>query len=141
LVKHTMYSFHHVGISVSDLTQSIAFYNLIGFKKVGNWKLEDNSLEVVDLQIGETLLELFCYSASKPLPEHSKDLEHDLPVQGTKHFGLKVASIREARQDVIAKDISIVYEQTSEDPNWASYFFIKDPDGILVEIIEDKRGY
>src|SRR5687767_7871161 len=130
-----MYSFHHVALSVSDLAQSVAFYGLIGFKKVGGWKPEESSLEIVDMRVGNALLELFCDPTSKPPPEHSQNLERDLQVRGTKHFGLKVASIAAAKQDVLAKGLHIVYEEMSDNPNWASYFFIKDPDGILVEII------
>ena len=130
-----MYSFHHIALSVSDLAQSVTFYGLIGFKKIGGWKPEDRSFEIVDLRVGDTVLELLCYSTSKPLPEHSQNLKHDLQVRGTKHFGLKVASIAEAKQDILAKGLHIVYEELSDNPNGVSYFFIKDPDGILVEII------
>ena len=136
-----VYSPHHIALSVSNLERSIEFYSSFGFNRVGGWKPDDATLEIVNLRNGNMLLELFCYTSSKPLPEHSKDLWQDLPVVGVKHFGLQVASIDEAKRDLQAKGLDILHEDINEDRSGANYFFVKDPDGILVEIIEDNRGY
>ena len=61
-----------------------------------------------------------------------------MPIIGTKHFGLKTNSIEEARADLAAKgivDANIEIKQGK----WYKYFFIEDPDGILVEITDETR--
>ncbi len=136
-----MYRFHHVALSVENLERSIAFYHQFGFRQVGQWKPANGLLEIVDLRGSGMVLELFHYPGGQPLPAHSKMPEADVRVHGTKHFALQVASAKAAKQELLAKGMEIVFEDMSDDPHGASYFFVKDPDGILVEIIEDRRGY
>ena len=135
------YTLHHVALSVSNLEKSIAFYDMFGFKRVGGWKSEDGSFEIANLRNGATMLELFCYRDQQALPEHSQDLWHDLPVVGTKHFGLSVESIDAAKDALQASGLEILHKDINKDRSGANYFFVRDPDGILVEIIEDNRGY
>lgn len=63
----------------------------------------------------------------------------DLPAIGAKHFGLKVDSIEAARDELAAKGIVKPDIQITQGRTGPRYFFIEDPDGILVEILEDKR--
>lgn len=136
-----MYQPHHVAISVTNRERSIAFYELLDFRKVHEWHSDDNSLTITHLLNGNMILELFCFTSFQRAPNTIYDTKTDLPVIGTKHFGLKVDSIEAAREDLAAKliiepDIEIVQGRTGP-----RYFFIKDPDGILVEIAEDKRSF
>lgn len=66
----------------------------------------------------------------------AKTTATDLPILGTKHFALGVENIEQAKEFVIknkiANDIEIKVGRLGK-----PYFFIKDPDGILVEIIEN----
>lgn len=136
-----MYSIHHIAISVSDRLISIAFYEKLGFKEVHFWEAEDRSLSITHLRLDNFLLELFCYSPFTQAPESIHATATDLPIIGTKHFGLRVDSIETARADLASKEIvdkDIVITQGRTGPR---YFFIEDPDGILVEIIEDKRNF
>jgi len=136
-----MFSFHHVALSVSNIDESLEFYAIFGFKRVGDWEPEDKSFKIVNLRNGDTLLELFSYVNAKSLPEHHKDLLQDLPVVGIKHFGMQVASIDQAKENLQARGLDILHEDTNADRSGANYFFVKDPDGILVEVMEDNRGY
>lgn len=136
-----MYSPHHIALSVSDLTRSIDFYQALGFKKVGGWEPEDGSFVIANLRNHSIILELFCYVNHHAMPEHAKDLSKDLPVFGIKHFGVQVDSIDEAKQEIQARGLEIMNEDINPDRSGANYFFVKDPDGLLVEIIEDNRGY
>jgi len=133
-----MFSFHHVALSVSDLDASVSFYGLLGFKQVFRWQADDASLVIVHLRQGAALLELFCFTHTVAAPASSGQLETDLPRIGIKHFGLRVDDIHAARARMqslgLADGINIVQGRTEVD-----YFFIKDPSGILVEIVQDDR--
>lgn len=88
------------------------------------------------LKLNNIVLEMFCYKEYENLPETAKTTATDLPVLGTKHFALGVENIEQAKEFVIkneiANDIEIKVGRLGK-----PYFFIKDPDGILVEIIEN----
>jgi len=134
-----MFSFHHVSLSVQNLESSIEFYSTFGFKPVYEWQTEDKKVSIVHLKLDDMLLELFCFADASSAPESSKELATDLPRIGIKHFGIRVADIRAAlthlRQLGLADGVEVVKGKTGID-----YFFIKDPSGILVEIVQDDRA-
>jgi glyoxylase I family protein len=133
-----MFSLHHVALSVSDLDASIAFYATLDFKPVYRWQAEDGKLTIVHLKQGGFLLELFCFDNPTAAPASSQELVSDLPRIGIKHFGMRVADIHAALTQLqaqgLADGIRVVHGRTGID-----YFFIKDPDGILLEIVQDDR--
>jgi len=136
-----MYRFHHVCLSVTNRDRSVDFYQKLGFSQVHLWEADDKSMTITHLKNGEIILELFCIANYRPAPDTIHSIKTDLPVIGTKHFGLKVDSIEAAREDLAHKGIvdgSIAITQGRTGPR---YFFIEDPDGILVEISEDKREF
>lgn len=133
-----MFSLHHVALSVTDLDASIAFYSVLDFKPVYRWHAEDDSLMIVHLKLGGFLLELFCFTNPSAAPVSSQELASDLPRIGIKHFGLRVADIHAALAQLqaqgLADGVQVVKGRTGID-----YFFIKDPDAILLEIVQDDR--
>ena len=131
-----MFNINHIAISVTNMEKSKEFYKKFGFKEFKQWKADDESIKINMLKLGNTVLEIFCYKENKELPESSKTVATDLPVLGTKHFALGVNNIEEAKEFVIkneiCKEVDIRKGRLGK-----SYFFIQDPDGILVEIIEN----
>ncbi|NWF37227.1 VOC family protein [Mariprofundus sp. KV] len=134
-----MFSFHHVSLSVQNLESSIEFYSTFGFEPVYEWQAEDKRVAIVHLKMDEMLLELFCFADASAAPESSKELATDLPRIGIKHFGIRVADIHVAREALQAAGLADGVEVV-EGKTGIQYFFIKDPSGILVEIVQDDRG-
>jgi len=136
-----MYGIHHVALSITDRERSVEFYTKLGFAQVHLWAAEDKSLTITHLKLDDFILELFCYKNYQEAPSTIQSTKTDLPVVGTKHFGLRVDSIEAAREDlsqrgIVDKEIEITQGRTGP-----RYFFIADPDGILVEVSEDKRSF
>lgn len=130
-----MFNFNHVAISVINAEESIEFYKKFGFEEFKSWRAEDESIKINMLKLNNTVLEMFCYKEYTKLPETANTTATDLPVLGTKHFALGVENIEQAKEFVIkneiANDIEIKVGRLGK-----PYFFIKDPNGILMEIIE-----
>jgi len=134
----TMYSPHHIAFSVSESQRSVDFYKKLGFKELSYWQAEDKSLSITHLRLDSIILELFCYADAQPAPDSIHATSTDLPIIGTKHFGLKVDSMEDARADLAAKGI-VPADTEIKQGKWYRYFFIQDPDGILVEITDESR--
>lgn len=129
------FNINHVTISVKNIERSTEFYKKFGFTEYKNYS--DESVQIKTLKLENMVLEIFCYKEFEQMPEHAKDLGLDLKTIGTKHFGLGVKSVEEAKEfllsnSIIQNEIEIHSGRLGKD-----YFFIKDPDGILVEIIEE----
>ena len=86
-------------------------------------------------EVKNFILEMFCYPDSEKLPDFVNTLGEDLKVKGAKHLGLQVEDVKKAAAHL--KEIGLVDEMPSisEGRLGRPYFFIKDPDGIFVEII------
>lgn len=131
-----MFNINHVAISVADIDRSIEFYKKFGFQEFKSWKAEDDSIKINMLKLNNTVLEIFCYKEYIKLPETAKTTATDLPILGTKHFALGVDDIEKAKEFVIQNDICENID-IKRGRLGKQYFFINDPDGILVEIIEN----
>ena len=131
-----MFTPHHVAISVSDMQASIDFYYLFWFTVF--YEYSDENVKITHLKLGNFLLEIFCYTDYSLLPKSAVSNKTDLPIIGTKHFALQVDDIEQARKFCSNHDIEII----SEIKQWRTdimYFFFKDPDDIMVEIVQDNR--
>lgn len=131
-----MFNISHVAISVTNSEKSIEFYKKFGFKEFKSWKAEDESIKINMLKLNNMVLEIFCYKEYKDLPETAKTTATDLPILGTKHFALGVENIEKAKDFVLENDICQSVDIKTGRLG-KQYFFINDPDGILVEIIEN----
>ncbi len=133
-----MFHVDHTAMSVSDMDASITFYTKLGFEKTQHWQAEDESLSIVMLKKDGTYLELFCYQSHEPLPESAKSVATDLLVNGTKHYALHTADLEKAIAYLLAENVIKERPEIKTGRLGRNYFFIPDPDGIMVEIICEK---
>lgn len=130
-----MFNFNHVTISVENLEKTLNFYKSFGFEKYKEY--HDDNVDIVMIKLGDMILEIFNYSNHNELPEHSKDLALDLKTVGNKHFGIGVKDINEAKSFVEDNKLSDSEITITKGRLGKPYFFIKDSNGILMEIIEE----
>lgn len=131
---------HHVAISVRDMGESINFYQSFGFDVVVRYVDPAGAFELAHLKLEGAFIELWCYKEQIPAPESAGDLSTDLPRIGVKHLALEVPSVDEAQRLLENRGIPIAIRRRQGDTG-VTYFFVKDPSGNLLEVLEDKRGF
>lgn len=130
-------SLHHGALSVSDMARSIEFYEAtFGFTFDTRVIVDGGALEIVHLRKGRSYLELFCRAGAKPLPEHAMNPDLDYQVLGTKHLAFDTADPAAVHAEL--KRLGVAGLTPVYDGTFYKYFFLKDPDGIVVEIVSRK---
>jgi glyoxylase I family protein len=132
------FTLHHAAISATDMAASVAFYEQFGFKVVLHWKDPDGEHEIAHLKLGDNYLEIFWYKDQTPAPTTAGSLATDLPRIGVNTSPSKSTRCTMLKNFVenrsIASNVDIRHGKTG-----IPFFFIRDPSGILVEFLEDKR--
>lgn len=130
-----MFNIDHYAISVGDVEKSIEFYSKLDFDLLKDWKADDGSVRIVHMMNGDFILEMFCYPDSEKLPDFVENLNDDLKVKGAKHLGLWVKDLESAADYLLQVGVLKSKPTISQGRMGRPYFFIKDPNGIFVEII------
>jgi methylmalonyl-CoA/ethylmalonyl-CoA epimerase len=133
-------SFHHIGISVENLEESIAWYReKLGFEEVMRMDQGETikEMSIAHIKRGNCYIELFQVAGAEPLPEYRRDPNADLRVHGLKHFGLQVPDLQAAVKDLKAKGVEIAMEPI--DTPGVAFVFIRDNSGNAFELIEFKN--
>ncbi|ARS88729.1 VOC family protein [Natrarchaeobaculum aegyptiacum] len=132
---------HHVGLTVSDLETTVAFYrDVLGLEVLDRFEvsgqafetvteLEGSSGRFVHLDAGDVRLELVEYEPAGAALEDS-----DLNQPGAAHVGLAVDDL-ESVYAGLPEDV-----ETLSDPqttaSGTTLCFLRDPEGNLVELLE-----
>jgi catechol 2,3-dioxygenase-like lactoylglutathione lyase family enzyme len=114
----------HCSVIITDVGTSRRFYrDVLGLKEIAAPKTFDFVALWFDLGGGQTLHLLL-----KPKPD----------TISPRHFALHVDDARKAREELRAKGVAI--DETTEIPH-CDRFFIRDPDGNRIEIIQWLKPY
>ena len=127
----------HIGLWVTDLDRSSRFYcHVLGFEKQVSYQVsativhhifgQDTACTVEVYRRDGVALELF-------QPDRKMQVQGPVPlIPGINHFGLEVADKLAFCQEVREKGAQVI-EIAREDHQ---VYFVRDPDGILIEIKE-----
>jgi methylmalonyl-CoA/ethylmalonyl-CoA epimerase len=131
-------SFHHVGISVSNVEESVAWYKkMFGFEVVLRMNQGgDSAMNIVHIKRGNCYIELFQVAGAKPLPDYRRDPSADLKVHGLAHFAFQVPDVAAATKELKAKGAGIAMGPV--DTPGVAFAFIRDNSGNTFELIQYK---
>jgi lactoylglutathione lyase len=121
---------HHVGVNVTDLERSTAFYEALGFARAATFGPPDGSRTIVQMVNGDGMIELFGYAAgATPHPAPGE------PVAGLKHIGLRTADVRATLAELHGLGLVPADVPVNETGTGITMAFITDPDGTSIEIL------
>lgn len=136
----------HIGICVSDLERSLAFYrDVLGFRERSSLMvsgaepealldLVDVKLRAVYLERDGTRIELLCFDA----PGHTGDFGPQ-PVNrlGLTHLSLRVSDLTATAQAAEHAGGGVLLGSRIESERFGTRaIFITDPDGLRIELLE-----
>jgi glyoxylase I family protein len=126
----------HIAISVASLKRSLSFYRkYFGLVCVKKFNVKPAGLTIVLLKKNDICLELFEFKKHKGLPAYRRELDTDLRTIGVKHFSVEVSQIEKLHKQLKISRVPFATDlRVFEDGR--KYFFVRDPDGVLVEIME-----
>jgi glyoxylase I family protein len=126
----------HVGVSVSDLDRSVAFYvQNFGFHCERLIDLPDHG-RVALLRRAGFAIEMFAFAGALPLPPDRRTPTTDLQTVGVKHFALQADDIIGAAAFLRRRGVEFISDVTMG-VRGLRRFFVRDPDGVAIEITEN----
>ncbi len=129
------FRFIYTGIRVQNMDESIRFYTeVMGMKVIGKReKTEPTKGETVSLKspTSEQILELNYYDEDSPF------YEPYVAGEGLDHLAFDVADIRATVKRIKEQGIEVLVEPYTIG-GW-SEAFVKDPDGIWIELLQRKK--
>ena len=119
---------HHIAILASERARTLAFYQALGFTVTESHVRPERNDEIIFMQQSGVTLELFICANN---PQRLSGPE----AYGLRHLALHVADAAAAREALLRKGFA------PEELRWDTFtgqamFFIKDPDGLPIEMHE-----
>lgn len=130
-----IYKALHVGISVGNMEESLAWYNKnLDFELVKDDYVPPLGARICFIRNGDFEIELFQYDAPKPIPEDRLTPNSDLQTIGTKHVAFEVPDMKALKEKFLANGVDIAHEVMMEGNN---VMFVRDNSGVLIEFIQN----
>lgn len=134
----TPFSAHHVAISVRDPARSVAFYRVLGFEPGLEWTSPEGDLTILYLlHPSGPGLELLAYTDNRDRAPVDRGRGDDLRELGVRQLALRVDDLARARAELHAAGHQL--SEIKKGRTLIDYFYVRDPDGLWVEIVEDRR--
>ncbi len=120
---------HHVAIIASDYKKSKDFYvNLLGLKIIREVYREERDSYKLDLEIGDSQIELFSFKNSPKRPSYPEAC-------GLRHLAFEVENIEQEVREFKEKGIE-VEEIRIDEFTGRKFTFFSDPDDLPIELYE-----
>jgi len=133
-----MQSIHHVAVSVTDFEKSLSFYEKLGFKILFKNSKPELRKQLALMELGNFKLEVFCFEDSSDNPQTRQNIGNNIREIGQKHFAIQVQSLEQTLAKIQENDIELTSQPDVGDAGY-KFFFIRDPDGIWIEYVEDNK--
>ena len=145
---------HHVSISVPDLEAAIAWYGeILGFKVQFRMGIESIGAKGAFIRRGNLRLELWQMAGGSQVPPGRREPNSDLQTGGTKHVAFAVDDLQACLEELARRGVDIAAVQRDpaqpmlpdadplgKDKPPAFAAFIRDPAGVLIELIDAARA-
>lgn len=125
-----MFKLHHIDIWVNNIVDSLNFYQALGFKKINEFDNIEENKKIILLELNNVLLEMKYHYKNNC--EHNK-----VNCSDNKVFGLSVDNINNAKLFIESKKLTSEKITIKTGILGNEYFLIHDPNGILIEFIQD----
>ena len=119
---------NHVGLRIRDLARSRAFYAVLGFEFIVG-PIGPEPVAVMEHPSGVNLN--FILNASDDASADNILMDVSAKHTGYTHIALEVSDRESVKQQLTKAGVSIT--ETVELPDGAVFFFIRDPDGNVIE--------
>ena len=130
------FSIDHTAISVTNLDTSMHFYTeILGFTCERIIDIPDGNGKIALLKKSDFTIEMFQFTGALPRADGSSILVNDLKTIGVKHIALRVNNIWDAARYLKENDVEFINEPVIGARGFYR-FFVKDPDGIPLELTE-----
>jgi len=130
----------HVGMFTDKPEEMINFYiQVLGFKKV--WDEKENVKEITGLDLNLRTIKLSSDNGSQIellVPETKlENRRQNYDSGGITHIALTVIDMEEIYNKCIEFDIEMLTGEYYTQESGRNIFFVKDPDGNILELVED----
>ena len=126
---------HHIGLVVSDLGVSTAFYEALGFFVASDLPAEDNSRAIRFMELSGFQLELFWYAEPlHPSPAPEPGGKGQL---GFRHLALRTDDIDATLAHLKTAKLVSADAEVRVVPIGYKLLFLCDPDGTEIEIMQE----
>jgi catechol 2,3-dioxygenase-like lactoylglutathione lyase family enzyme len=134
---------HHVGLTVGDLERSVAFYcEHFGLREIARNHLEGDriceqtelpgtEIDVSLLAGSNTIVELLCYRSPAGRPYTLRACD-----PGAAHVCIVVDDLDATYAAMTARGVSFHARPTKLGDDDTKMVYVRDPDGVVVELVE-----